>query len=145
MSATQHSLTITDELAGKRLDQALAKLLPDYSRSRLKAWILAGEVTVDGDSATPRTKVQAGQNVAVNIVIEVQESSLPEPIALDVVFEDAEVLVINKPAGLVVHPGAGNPTGTLLNGLLHHAPALANLPRSGILHRLDKETSGLLL
>jgi len=145
METTRHKLTIPTDLAGKRLDQALATLLPDYSRSRLKAWILAGEVTVDGETVTPRTKVRADQNVDVLAVIEVQETSKPEPIALEVVHEDDEVLVINKPAGLVVHPGAGNPTGTLLNGLLHHAPELANLPRSGILHRLDKDTSGLLL
>jgi 23S rRNA pseudouridine1911/1915/1917 synthase len=145
METTQHNLTIPEELAGKRLDQALALLLPDYSRSRLKGWILAGEVTVDGGTATPRGKVRAGQRVDVNVVMEAQETSRPEPIRLDVVFEDDTVLVINKPAGLVVHPGAGNPTGTLLNGLLHHAPDLANLPRSGILHRLDKDTSGLLL
>lgn len=145
MAMTRHNLTIPEELAGKRLDQALAVLLPDYSRSRLKAWILAGEVTVDGGVATPREKIRAGQCVDVNVVIEVQEKSQPEPITLAIVFEDDAVLVINKPAGLVVHPGAGNLTGTLLNGLLHHAPDLANLPRSGILHRLDKDTSGLLL
>ena len=145
MEMTRHKLTIPADLAGKRLDQALAALLPDYSRSRLKAWILAGEVTVDGESVTPRTKVRADQCVDVRAVIELQETSRPEPIALTIVYEDDEVLVIDKPAGLVVHPGAGNPTGTLLNGLLHHASELANLPRSGILHRLDKDTSGLLL
>jgi len=145
MQTTQHNLMIPEDLEGKRLDQALAKLLPDYSRSRLKAWILSGEVTVDGATVTPRTKVRTGQHVTVNVIIEVQEKSQPEPIRLDVVYEDDEVLVIDKPAGLVVHPGAGNPTGTLLNGLLHHASELANLPRSGILHRLDKDTSGLLL
>ncbi len=145
MQTTRHNLTIPEELAGKRLDQALAALLPDYSRSRLKAWILAGEVTVDGVAAVPRAKVQAGQCVDVNVVIEVQETSRPEPMRLDVRFEDDAVLVIDKPAGLVVHPGAGNPAGTLLNGLLQHAADLANLPRSGILHRLDKDTSGLLL
>ncbi len=145
MKTTRHNLTIPEDLAGKRLDQALAVLLPDYSRSRLKAWILDGEVTVDGGLVSPRTKVQAGQCIDVNIVIQVQEKSQPEPISLKLVFEDDQVLVIDKPAGLVVHPGAGHPTGTLLNGLLHHAPDLANLPRSGILHRLDKDTSGLLL
>jgi 23S rRNA pseudouridine1911/1915/1917 synthase len=145
METIEHILTIPAELAGKRLDQALAALLPDYSRSRLKAWILAGEVTVDGESTTPRTKVRPDQRVDVRAVLETQEKSQPEPITLAVVYEDDEVLVIDKPAGLVVHPGAGNPTGTLLNGLLHHAPALASLPRSGILHRLDKDTSGLLL
>lgn len=145
MQTKRYNLTISEDLAGKRLDQVLAALLPDYSRSRLKTWILAGEVTVDGGTATPRARVQAGQRVDVNAVIEVQEASQPEPIRLDVVFEDDAVLVINKPAGLVVHPGAGNPAGTLLNGLLHHAADLASLPRSGILHRLDKDTSGLLL
>jgi 23S rRNA pseudouridine1911/1915/1917 synthase len=145
METISYKLTIPAELAGKRLDQALATLLPDYSRSRLKAWILAGEIMLDGETATPRTKVRADQRIDVHAVIEVQETSQPEPIALEVVYEDDEVLVIDKPAGLVVHPGAGNPTGTLLNGLLHHAPELANLPRSGILHRLDKDTSGLLL
>lgn len=136
---------IPADLAGKRLDQALATLLPDYSRSRLKDWILAGEVTVDGATATPKARVREGQAVDVRAVVAVCEVSRPEAIRLDVVYEDEAVLVINKPAGLVVHPGAGNPTGTLLNGLLHHAPELALLPRSGILHRLDKDTTGLLL
>jgi|ETNmetMinimDraft_25_1059894.scaffolds.fasta_scaffold03153_2 23S rRNA pseudouridine1911/1915/1917 synthase len=145
MEMTQYNLTIPVDLAGKRLDQALAVLLPDYSRSRLKEWILAGEVTVDGASVMPRSKVRVGQCINVNAIIEVQERSRPEPIGLESVFEDDAVLVINKPVGLVVHPGAGNPSGTLLNGLLHHAPDLANLPRCGILHRLDKNTSGLLL
>ncbi len=142
---TRHSLTIPDALEGQRLDQALAALLPDYSRSRLKAWILAGEVTLDGGTALPRAKVRAGQCVVVNATAEIQEIAQPEAMPLDIEFEDETVLVINKPAGLVVHPGAGNPAGTLLNGLLHYIPELAKLPRSGILHRLDKETSGLLL
>lgn len=145
MQTTQHNLTIPENLAGKRLDQALAVLLPDYSRSRLKSWILAGEVTVDGAAVVPRCKVLAGQRIEVNAVVEIQETSRPEPMELTIVFEDETVLVINKPAGLVVHPGAGNPAGTLLNGLLHHSAELANIPRSGILHRLDKDTSGLLL
>lgn len=145
MQATRYNLTIPEDLEGKRLDQALAALLPDYSRSRLKAWIVAGEVTVDGGIAAPRAKVRAGQCIDVNVVMEVQETSRPEPIALKIAFEDDDVLVIDKPARLVVHPGAGNPSGTLMNGLLHHAPDLASLPRSGILHRLDKDTSGLLL
>ncbi len=145
MQKIQHNLTIPEALAGKRLDQALAILLPDYSRSRLKGWILAGAVTVDGEKTAPRAKVLAGQQVDVNAVVEVQQRASPEPIDLTVVFEDETVLVINKPAGLVVHPGAGNPAGTLLNGLLHHSADLADIPRSGILHRLDKDTSGLLL
>jgi len=145
MEATTHNLTIPDELAGKRLDQALAVLLPDYSRSRLKQWILDGQVMLDGSAGTPRAKVQAGQLAVVHAIAEIVETSLPEAISLEVVYEDDDVLVINKPAGLVVHPGAGNPVGTLMNGLLHHSPELARVPRSGILHRLDKDTSGLLL
>lgn len=145
MEVTTHNLTIPDDLAGKRLDQVLARLLPDYSRSRLKQWILDGQVTLDGQAGSPRTKVQAGQQAVVRAVAEVIETSLPEAIELNVVYEDDDVLVINKPPGLVVHPGAGNPMGTLMNGLLNHAPELAKIPRSGILHRLDKDTSGLLL
>jgi 23S rRNA pseudouridine1911/1915/1917 synthase len=145
MSTTQHDALIPDELNGKRLDQALAIMFPDYSRSRLKEWILAGHVTVDGAASTPRAQVRPGQRVALTVEMEVRETAGAEPMALTVVFEDDDLLLIDKPAGLVVHPGAGNPTGTLMNGLLHHAPDLATLPRSGILHRLDKETSGLLL
>lgn len=145
MSTTQHDAAIPPELDGKRLDQALARMFPDYSRSRLKEWILAGLVTVDGATSAPRTRIRTGQQVALTVVLEVRESAEAEPMALNVVFEDDDVLLIDKPAGLVVHPGAGNPAGTLMNGLLHHAPDLATLPRSGILHRLDKDTSGLLL
>lgn len=145
METIRHRLTIPEALAGQRLDQALASLLPDYSRSRIKAWILSGDILVEGKSAAPRDRVRAGQQIEVHAVVAVQETSAPEPIELTIVYEDDDVLVIDKPAGLVVHPGAGNPAGTLLNGLLHHAPELVNLPRSGILHRLDKDTSGLLL
>jgi 23S rRNA pseudouridine1911/1915/1917 synthase len=133
------------ELAGKRLDQALAALFPDYSRSRIKDWILAGRVTLDGDAAAPRTRVAAGQQVELQAVLEVEVTTDPERMDIDVVYEDESVLVINKPVGLVVHPGAGNPQGTLVNGLLHYVPDLARLPRGGLLHRLDKDTSGLLL
>jgi 23S rRNA pseudouridine1911/1915/1917 synthase len=145
MDTLQHEITIPLELDGKRLDQALAEVLPEYSRSRLKGWILAGDVSVDGDSAAPRTRVKSGQRVRVTVVLEIQQSAQPEAMDLAVVYEDDDLLVIDKPAGLVVHPGAGNPAGTLMNGLLHHAPDLGVLPRSGILHRLDKDTSGLLL
>ncbi len=138
-------MAVPDELAGLRLDQALAKMFPDFSRSRLKSWLVAGAVLVDGESRRPRDRVDGGEQVELNIVAELAVRSAPEPINLDVVFEDDDLLVINKQAGLVVHPGAGNPTGTLMNGLLHHSPALAELPRAGIIHRLDKDTTGLMM
>ena len=134
------------EYAGMRLDQVLAKLLPEYSRSRLQDWITAEQVKVDGAAATIKQKVWGGEMIEV-----VPQSSpseqphLAEDIALEVVFEDDSILIINKPAGLVVHPGSGNWEGTLLNALLHHAPQLAEIPRAGIVHRLDKDTSGLLV
>jgi len=137
--------TIPEALAGQRLDQALAQLFPQYSRSRLKSWIESGFVTVDGVGLRPRDKVAGGEQVVLQPQAELSVSSEPEPIELDIAYEDQQLLVINKPAGLVVHPGAGNVRGTLLNGLLHHAPELADLPRAGIIHRLDKDTSGLLL
>ncbi len=136
---------IPDSLAGQRLDQALAQMFPEYSRSRLKAWILDGQVTVDARNLRPRDSVSGGEQVMLNPQAEAQVTSEPEPIALDVAWEDEALLVVNKPVGLVVHPGAGNLRGTLMNGLLHHAPALKDLPRAGIIHRLDKDTSGLLL
>ncbi|HSD67947.1 MAG TPA: 23S rRNA pseudouridine(1911/1915/1917) synthase RluD [Woeseiaceae bacterium] len=133
------------QLDGQRLDLALARMFPDYSRSRLKEWILQGRVTVHGASRRPRDPVQEGELVELTVIAEAAVVSLPESIAIDVVYEDDDLLIINKPAGLVVHPGAGNTRGTLMNGLLHHAPQLATLPRAGIVHRLDKDTSGLLL
>ncbi len=132
-------------LAGQRLDQALARMFPGYSRSRLKEWILQGRVLVDGTRRRPRDAVEKGELVEVTIVAEAAVISLPESIDIEVAYEDEELLIINKPAGLVVHPGAGNTRGTLMNGLLHRIPQLAELPRAGIIHRLDKETSGLLL
>ena len=142
---TQHSARIPDDLAGQRLDQALARMFPDYSRSRLKAWLLDGSVLIDGASWRPRDPVQGGEYVVLTVTPDVAVRAEPEPMSLDAVFEDADLLVINKPAGLVVHPGAGNASGTLMNGLLAHAPQLETLPRAGIVHRLDKDTSGLLL
>jgi len=136
---------IPPELSGQRLDQALAQMFPDYSRSRLKSWILQGLVKVDDRDMRPRDAVAEGQNVVVTPQAELIVQSEPEPIELDIVFEDEDLLVVNKPAGLVVHPGAGNTRGTLMNGLLHHHAALEELPRAGIIHRLDKDTSGLLL
>ncbi|MDH3374058.1 MAG: 23S rRNA pseudouridine(1911/1915/1917) synthase RluD [Gammaproteobacteria bacterium] len=145
MSADPTTKTIPIELAGQRLDQALAKLFPEYSRSRLKAWLLDGAISVDGVSPRPRDAVLGGEQVTLQAEPVVNVAAEPEPIALNVVHEDDSLIVINKPAGLVVHPGAGNAGGTLLNGLLHHAPQLEELPRAGIIHRLDKDTSGLLL
>jgi 23S rRNA pseudouridine1911/1915/1917 synthase len=137
--------TVPEELAGHRLDQALAKMFPEYSRSRLKSWLLAGSITIDGASWRPRDTVAGGERVDLAVAAEISVRAEPEPIPLDVVYEDEALLVINKPVGLVVHPGAGNPGGTLMNALLHHAPRLEELPRAGIIHRLDKDTSGLLL
>jgi 23S rRNA pseudouridine1911/1915/1917 synthase len=139
-------LTVPAGCAGLRLDQALARLLPEYSRSRLALWIKAGQVTLDGRVVQPRREVRGGE--AIEVVPTVGPETLAhraEYIPLDIVFEDASLLVINKPAGLVVHPGSGNWHGTLLNALLRHAPALAGIPRAGIVHRLDKDTSGLLV
>ena len=145
MKAETLTRTIPPELAGQRLDQALARLFPEYSRSRLKSWLLSGALVVDGGSPRPRDPVFGGETVRLQVEPETAVVATAEAIALDVVHEDDSLLVINKPAGLVVHPGAGNPGGTLLNGLLHHAPELESLPRAGIVHRLDKDTSGLLL
>ena len=142
---TQHTARIPDELAGQRLDQALARMFPDYSRSRLKAWLLAGSVLIDGMSRRPRDPVQGGETVVLTVTADVAVRAEPEAMTLDVVFEDDDLLVVNKPSGLVVHPGAGNASGTLMNGLLAHAPQLESVPRAGSVHRLDKDTSGLLL
>jgi 23S rRNA pseudouridine1911/1915/1917 synthase len=133
-------------LSGLRLDQALARLLPDYSRSRLQDWVKRALVRVDGASAAPKDKVWGGERIEVRAEPDAQvRASVAQAIALAIVHEDDHIMVIDKPAGLVVHPGSGNPDGTLLNALLHHAPALAAMPRAGIVHRLDKDTSGLLV
>ncbi len=132
--------------AGVRLDQALAALFPDFSRARLQNWIKQGLVMVDGVTAMrPRDKVLGGELVELDAEMEDQVECCPQPIPLDILYEDDSLLVINKPAGLVVHPAAGNPDGTLQNALLHHDETLIQLPRAGIVHRLDKETSGLLV
>ena len=145
MSSEKLTVTVPAELAGLRLDQALARLFPDYSRSRLKDWLLDGAITVDGGPRRPRDAVSGGERIVLEPRIEAEVRAEPEPIELEIVYEDDDLLVVNKPAGLVVHPGAGNPRGTLMNGLLHHAPRLAEVPRAGIIHRIDKDTSGLLL
>lgn len=136
---------VPDAMAGQRLDQAAAELFVDFSRERLKAWIKAGDLTLDGQAARPRDKVYGGEWLRLATEVEDDTRFEPEDIPLEVVYEDDQVLVIDKPPGLVVHPAAGNPDGTLLNALLHHDPALAAVPRAGIVHRLDKETSGLMV
>jgi len=139
-------LTIPLEMAGLRLDQALARLLPQESRSRLARLIDEGHVHVEGREAAARLKMKSGEAVEVALAPRAVDNAFkPEAIALPVVHEDESLLVIDKPAGLVVHPGSGNWEGTMLNALLHHSPAAAQLPRAGIVHRLDKDTSGLLV
>ena len=140
------ALTVPPECAGLRLDQALARLLPEHSRSRLKGWIDAGRVAVDGAAAAPRRKLAGGERI--DVAPDAGEPAIdhaPQPIALAIVHEDDATIVLDKPAGLVVHPGAGNRDGTLLNALLHRHPDLATVPRAGIVHRLDKDTSGLMV
>ncbi len=137
---------IPEELSGRRLDQALAELFPDYSRSRLQQWIRDGQAIVDGKVLRPRDKVYEGQQVEVEAFVEDESGACePQAIPLDIIYEDAALLVINKPPGLVVHPAAGNWEGTLQNALLHYAPELHAVPRAGLIHRLDKDTSGLLV
>src|SRR5688572_11813228 len=145
-AAERVRLTLPADCAGLRLDQALARLFPDYSRNRLARWVREGQIRIDGRVLAPRHKVAGGELIELDPVP--QEGALAhrgENIPLATVHEDGSLLVLNKPAGLVVHPGSGNWRGTLLNALLHHAPALADVPRAGIVHRLDKDTSGLLV
>ena len=137
---------VPGDCAGMRFDQVLAKLLPEYSRSRLQEWIVAGQASLDGAAVAAKQKVWGGETIVVQP--QAHPAELPhqaEDIALDIVYEDDALLVVNKQAGLVVHPGSGNWEGTLLNALLHHAPQLEGVPRAGIVHRLDKDTSGLLV
>lgn len=140
------ALTIPTNLGGQRLDIALQQMLPEHSRSRLQAWIKEGLVTLDATRTTAKTKVWGGEKIEILLPENPQEHAFkPENIPLNIVYEDDTLLVINKPAGLVVHPAAGNWSGTLLNALLYHLPQLAEIPRCGIVHRLDKDTSGLLV
>jgi 23S rRNA pseudouridine1911/1915/1917 synthase len=136
---------VPQELAGLRLDQALARMFPEHSRSRLAAWLRDGHVLIDSAAGSPKQKIWGGERIAVTEPPSPEGTAQAEDIALNVVHEDESVLVIDKPAGLVVHPGAGNASGTLMNALLHRAPELAGVPRAGIVHRLDKDTSGLLV
>ena len=139
-------LTVPAAYAGLRLDQALAKLLPEFSRSRLAQWVRLSRATVDGRAVLPRHRVRGGEVIDIAPLPDAAVvAHRPEDIPLEVVFEDDTLLVVNKPAGLVVHPGSGNWQGTLLNALLRRVPGLAGIPRAGIVHRLDKDTSGLLV
>jgi 23S rRNA pseudouridine1911/1915/1917 synthase len=143
--ATPRQAEVPAGAGGRRFDAVLAELFPEYSRSKLAAWIRSGDVLLDGRQVRPRDPVRGGETVRLQAVEEVQTHARPEDIALSVLHEDEAVIVVDKPAGLVVHPGAGNPAGTLVNALLHHDPALANLARAGIVHRLDKDTSGVMV
>ncbi|HEY4583225.1 MAG TPA: RluA family pseudouridine synthase, partial [Lysobacter sp.] len=136
---------VPDACAGRRFDAVIAELFPEHSRSRLAGWIKAGQARLDGREARPRDPVRGGELVTVEAEIGIATDAPAEDIALDVLYEDTDVIVLDKPAGLVVHPGAGNPAGTLVNALLHRDPSLSALPRAGIVHRLDKDTSGLMV
>jgi 23S rRNA pseudouridine1911/1915/1917 synthase len=136
---------IPETLAGRRLDQVLAELFPGYSRSRLQQWIKAGKVLLNQQPVIARYRVAGGEQVEIRAQLQRQTEVLPQAIPLDIRFQDQHLLVLNKPAGLVVHPAAGNPDGTLQNALLYYDPELASLPRAGIVHRLDKDTSGLMV
>jgi 23S rRNA pseudouridine1911/1915/1917 synthase len=136
---------VPETSAGRRFDAVLAELFPEFSRSRLATWIKSGDALLDGQPVRPRDPVRGGEEVVLTAVLETQTRAEPEDIPLEILYEDSEVFVIDKPAGLVVHPGAGNPTGTLVNALLHRDPTLSTLPRAGIVHRLDKDTSGVMV
>ncbi|MFI8482509.1 23S rRNA pseudouridine(1911/1915/1917) synthase RluD [Pseudomonas sp. NPDC078700] len=141
----QLSAEVPTDLGGQRLDQIAAQLFAEHSRSRLTAWIKEGLLTVDGKVIRPRDIVHGGAQLELNAEQEAQGEWVAQDIALDIVYEDDDILVINKPAGLVVHPAAGHADGTLLNALLHHVPDIVNVPRAGIVHRLDKDTTGLMV
>jgi 23S rRNA pseudouridine1911/1915/1917 synthase len=145
MTDQPRSIEVPETLDGTRFDSALAQLFPEFSRSRLKTWVLDGCATLDGAKVAPRQSVKTGQLVTLLASPDEVTAAAPEAMPLSFAYEDEYLLVLNKPVGLVVHPGAGNPTGTLVNGLLAFDPTLAQLPRAGLIHRLDKDTSGLLM
>lgn len=138
-------LTVPFELAHKRMDHIVAMLCPQYSRSQLQRWIRSGDITLNGKIAKPKQKLAIADEIIINPQLSAQTHDEAEDIPLDIIYEDDSLLVVNKPAGLVVHPGAGNRDGTLLNALLHHLDTQKQLPRAGIVHRLDKDTSGLMV
>jgi 23S rRNA pseudouridine1911/1915/1917 synthase len=140
-----YQATVPADMFGSRLDQAAAALFPSFSRGRLQAWIKSGDLTVNGQPGKAKQKLAGGEHLHLQAQAEIQGEWEAEELPLDILFEDDHLLVVSKPANLVVHPAAGNLTGTLLNALLHHCPELANLPRGGIVHRLDKDTTGLMV
>ncbi len=133
------------DLGGSRFDQIATDLFSDYSRSRIQAWIKEGVILVDGQPTKAKEKLFGGETISLNVEIEAQEEHQAQEMDLDIVYEDEDIMIINKPAGLVVHPAVGNRDGTLMNAILHHAPETAHVPRAGIVHRLDKETTGLMV
>lgn len=142
----QLNTTVCESQLGQRLDRALAELFPTYSRSRIKEWILAHQVTVNGiTKSIPKEKVLGGEHIEIHTYIEENKRWMPQKIPLNIIYEDTDILVINKPSGLVVHPGAGNPDHTILNALLDYYPDITHVPRAGIVHRLDKDTTGLMV
>lgn len=147
MSEFQETLEyhVSEAQWGQRLDQVAAVAFDSYSRSRLQAWIKSGHLTVNEQKAKPKDKLQGGECLRLDVVVETETHAQPEPMDLSVIYEDEHIIVLNKPQDIVVHPGAGVPNGTLLNGLLHAYPEVAQLPRAGIVHRLDKQTSGIMV
>jgi 23S rRNA pseudouridine1911/1915/1917 synthase len=145
MTLLRHEAPVPVTAAGRRFDQTLAEMFPQYSRSRLTGWVKAGQVLLDGRKMPPRHLLRGGETVLLEAELENEVEAAPEAMDLVIRFEDDDLMVLEKPAGLVVHPGAGNTSGTLLNALLHHDPKLAELPRGGIVHRLDKDTAGLMM
>lgn len=143
--SNQQTITITEDHKNKRLDQALAQLLPEYSRAQIQSWIKSGHILVDGKTVKPNTKLKGLEEIQVSVQERLDEMWEAQKLPLDIVHEDDDVIVLNKPVGLVVHPGSGVSSNTLLNALIHHAPQLKKLPRAGIVHRLDKNTSGILV
>jgi 23S rRNA pseudouridine1911/1915/1917 synthase len=145
MKLIHQSFRIEGEMAGNRLDQALQRLLPDYSRSRIQEWIRAGFVSINQQLCKPRQKVFSGDRVDLEVPEQARIDHAPQPVEFGILYQDEDLLVIDKPAGLVVHPAAGHQDGTLVNGLLSHDPSLVQLPRAGIVHRLDKDTTGVMV
>ncbi len=141
----EETLIIPTQCAGQRLDAALAKCWPDFSRSRIQDWIKSGEILLDGAIARPRATVLGGEQIELLAEIEEAVTALPQDIPLNIIFEDDAIIVLNKSANMVVHPAAGNPDGTLVNALLFHDPTLVTVPRAGVVHRLDKQTSGVMV